>query len=61
MYSFIDQDVLEKFIRHCTTLEFLEKIQKGKEKRARNIYPHRLSRGGYQKLEKKLIKKNKGN
>ncbi|CAL5191436.1 unnamed protein product [Lathyrus oleraceus] len=55
MYSFIDQDVWEKFVKSRTTPEFLAKSQKGKENRARNIYPHRLSRGGYQKLEKTVI------
>ena len=32
----------------------MAKSQKGKENRARNIYPHRLSRGGYRRIEKIL-------
>ncbi|CAL5197031.1 unnamed protein product [Lathyrus oleraceus] len=60
VYSFIDQDVWEKLVESRTTLTFLAKSQKGKENRARNIYTHRLSRGGYQKLEKTMIEeKNK--
>lgn len=37
----------------------MPKSQKEKENRARNICPHRLSRGGYQKLEKKMIEENR--
>lgn len=39
MYSFIDQDVWEKFLKSRTIFEFLAKIQKGKYNRSRNIYP----------------------
>lgn len=59
MCSFIDQDVCEKFVKSRTTLEFLAKSQKGKYNRSRNIYPHRLSRGGYEKLENKMIEEKR--
>lgn len=55
IYSFIDQDVWEKFVKYRTTLEFLGKTQKGNENRARNIYSHTLSCRGYRKLENKMI------
>ncbi|CAL5209896.1 unnamed protein product [Lathyrus oleraceus] len=58
MYSFIDRDFLEKFVKSRTTPKFLAKSQKRKENRARNIYPHKLSRGGYQKFEKNTTKEN---
>ena len=54
VYSFIDKDTWEKFVESRKTPEFLAKSQKGKENRARNIYPHRLSRGGYRRIEKIL-------
>ena len=62
MYSFIDQATLEKFVESRTTHYFLEKSQKRKENGAINIYPYRLSRGGYKRLEKNLMdeKRKKG-
>lgn len=53
MYSYIDQDVWEKFVESHNTPAFLVKSQKGKENRARNIYPHRLSCRGYQNLKRR--------
>ena len=61
--SYIDKKVWEDFVKSRSTPEFLAKSQKGKENRARNIYPHVLSRGWYDKLEYRMIKEkqNKGN
>lgn len=50
MYSYIDKNVWEEFVKSRTTLEFLAKIHM-----AKNIYPHRLSRGGYDELEQIMI------
>ncbi|CAL5208240.1 unnamed protein product [Lathyrus oleraceus] len=59
VYLFIDQDVWVKFVGSRTTPSFLEKSQKGKENRDRNIYQPRLSRGGYQKLEKNMMEEKR--
>ncbi|CAL5208080.1 unnamed protein product [Lathyrus oleraceus] len=59
MYSFIDQDCWEEFVKFSTTLGFLAKSKKGKLNRSINVYPHRLSRGGYDKLEKKMIEEKR--
>lgn len=50
-YPFIDKTIWKDFVKSRRTPEFLAKRQKGKENRARNIYPRRLSRGGYDILE----------
>ena len=55
MYPYIDQDCQEEFIKSGTTPGFLAKREKGKLNRSRNVYPHILSREGYDKLEKKMI------
>lgn len=39
-YSFIDKKVWEDFVKSRIRSEFFAKSQKGKENRARNIYPH---------------------
>lgn len=54
-YSLIDRKVWEDFVKFRTTHEFLAKSPKSKKSRARNIYPHRLSRGEYDKLEQRMI------
>lgn len=53
--SYIDKKVWEDFVKSRTTPDFLSMSQKGKENRARKIYPHRLSRGGNDKIEQKMI------
>ena len=62
MYSFIDQATWKKFVESRITPNFLAKSQKENKNRARKIYPHRLSRGGYKRLEKNLMdeKRKKG-
>lgn len=55
-YLFIEKKFWEDFVKSHNTSEFLAKSQKEKENRAINIYPHRLSHGGYDKLEEKMIK-----
>lgn len=59
MYSFIDQDCWEEFVKSHTTPEFLAKSKKGKINISRNVYPHILSHGGYDKHEKKMIEEKK--
>ena len=54
-YPYIDKKIWEDFVKFRITPYFLAKSQKGKENRAKNIYPYRLSRGGYDKLEEKMI------
>lgn len=55
-YSFSDKEILKRFVESCNTPEFPVKRQKGKETREKNIYPHILSRGGYDKPKKTIIK-----
>lgn len=54
-YLYIYKNAWKDFVKSRTTPNFLAKSQKGKESRTRNIYPHRLSRGGYDKPEKIMI------
>ena len=54
-YSYIDKKVWDDFVKYHITLNFLAKSKKGKENQARNNYPHRFSRKGYDKLELKLV------
>lgn len=56
-YSFIDKKVCEDFVKSRTIPELLAKSQKGKDNKARNIYPHSLSRGEYDKLCQRMINK----
>lgn len=58
-YSFIDHGTRERFVKSHNTFEFLTKIQRGNENRAKNTYPHRLSRGRYDKLKETMIKGKK--
>ncbi|XP_057452627.1 uncharacterized protein LOC130744462 [Lotus japonicus] len=55
VYPYIKEDVWEKFLEHRNTPAFKEKSKKGKDNVAKNLYPHTLSRGGYELLEKKMI------
>lgn len=51
---------LEEFVKSRTTPDFLANSKKkGKINRSRNVYPHRLSRWGYDKLEKKIIEEKR--
>lgn len=59
IYPHIDQDCWEEFVKSHTTHGFLAKSKKGKLNRFRNVYPYRLSRGGYDKLENKMIKEKR--
>lgn len=59
MYLFFDQECWEEFVKLHTTPKFLAKIKKRKLNRSRNAYPYRLSRGGYEKLEKTKIKEKR--
>lgn len=56
MYIFIHRETWDKFVEFHIIHEFLAKSQKEKENRENNIYPHRLSRGKYDKLEEAMIK-----
>lgn len=51
----IDKKVWEDFVKSRTTLDLSFKRQKRKENKDRNIYPHRFSCGGYDKLDEKII------
>ncbi|CAL5206995.1 unnamed protein product [Lathyrus oleraceus] len=55
MYPFIGKAIWGKFVKFRDTPEFLVKSKKGEENREKNIYNHRLSCGGYDKLEKIMI------
>lgn len=48
MHSFIDQNTWDKFPESRKTHEFQAKSQIGKENNAKNIYPYKLSCGGYE-------------
>ena len=52
VYSFINQATWEKFVESRRTPKFLAKSRKGRENQARSVYPHRLSREEYQRIEK---------
>lgn len=56
MYIFIYRETWDKFVEFHIIHEFLAKSQKEKENRENNIYPHKLSRGKYDKLEEAMIK-----
>lgn len=53
MYKLIGNDTWEKFVNSRNTHDFLAKIQKEKENKERNIYPHILSRGEYDKEKRR--------
>ncbi|KAK2444970.1 hypothetical protein QL285_015953 [Trifolium repens] len=54
-YNYISKDVWEKFLASRATPEFKARSQIGREKVAKNIHPHRLSRGGYELLTEKMM------
>ncbi|CAJ2662314.1 unnamed protein product [Trifolium pratense] len=54
-YSFIKEGIWKQFLASRHTPEFKEKSQKGKEKVANNVHPHRLSRGGYDLLMETMM------
>lgn len=54
-YPFLQKDIWEKFVESRKTPEFKEKSQKGRDTVANNLYPHTLSRGGYDYLEDKMM------
>ncbi|KAK2375798.1 hypothetical protein QL285_076664 [Trifolium repens] len=54
-YTYISKDVWEKFLASRATPEFKARSQIGREKAAKNIHPHRLSRGGYELLTEKMM------
>ncbi|KAI9087715.1 hypothetical protein K1719_030347 [Acacia pycnantha] len=45
----------QEFVASRQNPEFLEKAQANRERQARNKYPHCMSRGGYKKLERKMM------
>ncbi|KAI9085573.1 hypothetical protein K1719_032416 [Acacia pycnantha] len=45
----------EEFVASQQNPEFLEKAEANRERQARNKYPHYMSRGGYKKLERKMM------
>ncbi|XP_052287667.1 uncharacterized protein LOC102629700 isoform X2 [Citrus sinensis] len=54
MYDFIEQEDWEVFVRYRTSSAFEEISQKYRERRAKNIYNHCLSRKGYVGLKEEL-------
>ncbi|KEH32920.1 TNP1-like protein [Medicago truncatula] len=54
-YDFIDEDIWQEFIRTRAEPSFLEKRLNAQQTQAHNKYPHRLSQGGYELLEKKMM------
>ncbi|KAI9075419.1 hypothetical protein K1719_042614 [Acacia pycnantha] len=44
-----------EFVASRQNPEFLETSQANRERQAKNKYPHCLSRGGYRKLERKMM------
>ncbi|XP_052293551.1 uncharacterized protein LOC127901142 isoform X3 [Citrus sinensis] len=55
MYDFIEQEDWEVFVRYRTSSAFEEISQKYRERRAKNIYNHCLSRKGYVGLKEELV------
>ncbi|KAI9071278.1 hypothetical protein K1719_046753 [Acacia pycnantha] len=45
----------QEFVASRQNPEFLEKSKANRERQARNKYPHCMSRGGYKKLERKMM------
>ncbi|KAI9092063.1 hypothetical protein K1719_027998 [Acacia pycnantha] len=47
--------MFDEFVASRQNPEFLEKAEANRERQARNKYPHCMSRGGYKKLERKMM------
>ncbi|KAI9109317.1 hypothetical protein K1719_019661 [Acacia pycnantha] len=54
-YDFISPEDWREFVASRQNPEFLETSQANRERQAKNKYPHCLSRGGYRKLERKMM------
>ncbi|KAK1264754.1 hypothetical protein QJS04_geneDACA023239 [Acorus gramineus] len=55
-YNFIEQADWDQFVRTRLTKEFQDLSKKQSERRAKNIYSHRISRKGYANLQEELGK-----
>ncbi|KAK7361797.1 hypothetical protein VNO77_03881 [Canavalia gladiata] len=54
-YQFLDEDTWQRFVESRMDPAFVEKRKKGQQISAKNFYPHRLSRGGYELLQERLM------
>ncbi|XP_031127883.1 uncharacterized protein LOC116029966 isoform X2 [Ipomoea triloba] len=54
-YSFLDQETWNEFVKLHTGPEYEAKRKKHQEIQAKNVHPHSLSRGGYQRLKKVMM------
>ncbi|KAI9120101.1 hypothetical protein K1719_008749 [Acacia pycnantha] len=54
-YDFISPEDWREFVASRQNPEFLKTSQANRERQAKNKYPHCLSRGGYRKLERKMM------
>ncbi|KAK7271448.1 hypothetical protein RJT34_27371 [Clitoria ternatea] len=55
-YEFLDEETWQRFVETRQDPTFLEKRKKAQEIAAKNCHPHRLSRGGYELLEERMMK-----
>ena len=54
-YNYIPIEDWRKLVANRLSKEFEIKSKKGKERRAKNIYIHRVSRKGYAELQEELV------
>lgn len=54
-YKFLDQETWREFVKSREDPEFQKLSDANKERQSKNQYPHYMSRGGYRKLEHKIM------
>lgn len=54
-YAFLDEETWQKFVKIRKDPAFEEKRKKAQMVQAKNLHPHRLSRGGYELLEERIM------
>ncbi|MCH85866.1 hypothetical protein A2U01_0006718, partial [Trifolium medium] len=57
-YKFITKEEWDLFVQSRQTEEFQTKRLKGKTNASKNVHPHLLSRGGYEKLKADIMEEN---
>ncbi|KAL8153817.1 LOW QUALITY PROTEIN: hypothetical protein V2J09_011577 [Rumex salicifolius] len=61
IYSFINQEMWDKYITTRQSDKFKEQSEKHRELSKMNLYPYRGSRKGYVGIEEEIIRENKAN